>query len=380
MEGDSHRHIGGSRTGTVIKLNRSKTAWIIRQKRKGQMTNREIAEVMGISVIWVKKLWARYRGTRPACIAHPCRTGRKVKSLPGRRDHSAVLQAYASKPGASSFIYDILSHDGINISQRNIHSILLAAGSSERQPRKSRRRKWVRYERTYSNSMWHTDYKLLDDGRWFIAYQDDASRLIVGYGVFDHATAENAIFVLKNAISRHGKPASILTDHGSQFYANEKESCVRGSAAFEKKLVELGISHRLARVNHPQTNGKLERFHGELQRKLPIFVAASHGIATKVSSGGGDAHLGGPFSTATPRDPVERFVDWYNNGRPHMSLDMSNLETPARAYARKMPPPDTVVSDAKSGERYRTSRSPAGGVDLSLDGGGGSSGDGVQKT
>ena len=126
VEGDSHRHIGGSRTWTVIKLNRSKTAWIIRQKRKGQMTNREIAEVMGISVIWVKKLWARYRGTRPACIAHPCRTGRKVKSLPGRRDHSAVLQAYASKPGASSFIYDILSHDGQYIPAQ--HTFHIAGG------------------------------------------------------------------------------------------------------------------------------------------------------------------------------------------------------------------------------------------------------------
>ena len=40
----------------------------------------------------------------------------------------------------------------------------------------------VRYERTYSNSMWHTDYKLLDDGRWFIAYQDDASRFLTGFG------------------------------------------------------------------------------------------------------------------------------------------------------------------------------------------------------
>ena len=39
---------------------------------------------------------------------------------------------------------------------------------------KSRRRKWIRYERKHSNSMWHTYYKQLDDGRWFIAYRDDA--------------------------------------------------------------------------------------------------------------------------------------------------------------------------------------------------------------
>ena len=39
---------------------------------------------------------------------------------------------------------------------------------ASRQPKKSQRRKWIRYERTYSNSMWHTDFKLLDDGRWFL--------------------------------------------------------------------------------------------------------------------------------------------------------------------------------------------------------------------
>ncbi len=242
------------------------------------------------------------------------------------------------------------------------------AGSPERRPENPGRRKWVRYERAYSNSMWHADYKLLDDGRWLVAYQDDASRLIVGHGVFDRATAENAASVLESAVSRHGKPASVLTDHGSQFYASE-EPRIRGSAAFEKKLVQLGISHRLARAGHPQTNGKLGRFYGELQRKLPIFVAASCGIATKASPGGGDAHMGGPFCTARPRDPVERFVDWYNNDRPHMSLDWSKRETPAQAHARKMPPPDAAARGAGPGGRRRASGPAAGGTGAGPGGG-----------
>ena len=75
--------------------------------------------------------------------------------------------------------------------------------------------------------------------------------------------------VLEEAVKRHGKPASILTDHGSQFYANESKARKRGE--YKKKLVEMGIRQILARINHPQTNGKLERFHGELQRKLHRF-------------------------------------------------------------------------------------------------------------
>ena len=48
------------------------------------------------------------------------------------------------------------------------HKILGDGHLASRQPKKSQRRKWIRYERTYSNSMWHTDFKLLDDGRWFL--------------------------------------------------------------------------------------------------------------------------------------------------------------------------------------------------------------------
>ena len=59
----------------------------------------------------------------------------------------------------------------------------------------------------------HTDYKLLDDGRWFICYLDDASRFVTAYGTFKNATARNAILVLEWAIKKHDKPASVMTDH-----------------------------------------------------------------------------------------------------------------------------------------------------------------------
>ncbi|MCE2508350.1 MAG: hypothetical protein J4G04_03490 [Nitrosopumilaceae archaeon] len=62
----------------------------------------------------------------------------------------------------------------------------------------------------HSNSMWHTDYMQLDDGRWFICYLVDASRFVTAWGGFPEATTENAIAVLEEAIKRYGKPASII--------------------------------------------------------------------------------------------------------------------------------------------------------------------------
>ena len=347
------RHIGTRRVMIVRKLDVAKVEWIVAQKRKG-VKNAEIAAAAKVSTRWVRKLWARYRdadkASRPpatcvlsktsvqgrAGIVYPLPMGRPRAAPPGRRIHSVICSSMAGVDQGAMNLEDIIrSETGIHIPHNTIHRVLLENGMAERQPGKGGRRKWVRYERIHSNSMWHTDYKQLDDGRWFLAYQDDASRFITGWGVFENATAENAMGVLDEAIKNHGRPASILTDHGSQFFANESEAKKKGESAYEKRLVALGIRHILARVRHPQTNGKLERFHGELQRKLPRFrdVAGPPGTAAPFQSGPAEA------------DPVARFIHHYNHVRPHMSLDWDNLETPARAFQRKMAPDGEAVTD-----------------------------------
>ncbi len=94
--------------------------------------------------------------------------------------------------------------------------------------------------------------------------------------MFAEATTDNALVVLHEAIAKHGRPASILTDHGSQFYANQSEYKRRGASQFEQELVKLEIKHIMVRVNHPQTNGKLERFHGR-------FRESTNGLAPLMS-------------------------------------------------------------------------------------------------
>ncbi|MGB6533792.1 MAG: DDE-type integrase/transposase/recombinase [Candidatus Nitrosopolaris sp.] len=130
---------------------------------------------------------------------------------------------------------------GIKIPHNRIHKILnhrLASNDTN----KRRRRKWVKYERRHSMSLWHTDWYLIEDdlwrGKWLIAYLDDASRFIVGYGIFDEATTENAISVLDDCINGYGKPLELLTDHGSQFYANFGEIKAVGISKFQQYLID----------------------------------------------------------------------------------------------------------------------------------------------
>ena len=334
------------------KLDESKVRRIVREKRKGTPT-KVIAEEAGVSVRWVQKLVKKYRGVKIGEISYPATMGRPKNSLPGRREHSAVLSAFSRDcSGAVSLEKEIEKTTGIHMPHNTIHQILKDADVAETQPKKNRRRKWVRYERTHSNSMWHTDYKQLDDGRWFISYQDDASRFVTAYGAFNEATTKNALEVLERAIANHGKPASIMTDHGSQFYANESDKKKKGVSRFEERLVELDIRQILARVRHPQTNGKLERLHGEIQRKLCHFEDSSYDktVQDRETKSG---HVGNPFNTAPRKDALDRFMEWYNYERAHMSLDWEKQETPAQAFIRKMAPEGETVVDQQTGEEYR---------------------------
>ena len=334
----------------VKRLKESQVRWIVREKRKGDRTNAEIAFAVKVSVSWVQKIARRYRGVRPADIVHSRPMGRPASALPGRREHSAVLSAKGRlRHGARKIEGEIEKGTGIHIPHNAVHKVLRDEELAERNPKKSRRRKWVRYERRYSNSMWHTDYAQLTDGRWFLAYMDDASRFITGYGVFSNATGANAIGVLREAVAKHGKPAAMLTDRGAQFYAHESEGKKLGETEFQKELGRLGIRHILARAGHPQTNGKLERFHRELKRYLPSFEAES----AMSRAGRKGAHVGGPFHTRGPRDPVQMLIDWYNDDRCHASLDVDSGETPAGAFARKMVPKDVSLADAEAEEGAR---------------------------
>jgi putative transposase len=240
----------------MYKLTFEKRVWIVKQYLKGVSTSRiclaqKVTRMTISSLVRLYNLYGwdglkDHKTGRPETTINP-------KVLP------LILEQRRYGYGACH-IEEILRNKGFLISHRQIEKLLLRNGLVKPNIKKKKSRKWVRYELPNPNDMWHTDWSYDPfTGKQLSIYIDDRTRLITSYGLFKHATAENSIALLKSGIAQYGKPKSIMTDHGSQYYANRPEA-VQEHTQFRITLDILGIKHYLARVNRPQTNGKAERF------------------------------------------------------------------------------------------------------------------------
>lgn len=165
-----------------------------------------------------------------------------------------VLQLWAKMHRGSHKMWLELKQRGFGVSERKIQQIYKQYKLKMNKRKRPKQTKFVKYEWPKPNSLWHTDWTECPfTGKYLIAFIDDYSRFIVHAEYFENATTENTILAFANAISRHGHPENILTDHGAQFHVQGK---------FEEFCKANGINHIIGRVHHPQTNGKIERWFG----------------------------------------------------------------------------------------------------------------------
>jgi transposase InsO family protein len=159
-----------------------------------------------------------------------------------------------------------LEDQGIFISHETIRNILHREGLIEPRP-KALQHEYKRFEAEYPNLMWQMDILhafVCGYGYYYLfSILDDHSRMIMHWELFPLATAKEAVYTLKAAMELHGvKPEKKLTDRGVQFYSGEGKKY----GHFEKFLEQEDIEHVLARVKHPQTLGKIERYHRTLRQ------------------------------------------------------------------------------------------------------------------
>jgi putative transposase len=244
--------------------NKGTLKWCLEKHAAGKVTVKWAANHLKISPRRFKQLYAKYK-TNNTIPAIGLNIGRPKKQI-SPQTVEIIKQAYQKDQLNAVYLQKIIYvRQKITISHRTIHEVLLNLGYAHHQSSKQKRRApWVRYERKHSLSLIHTDWHHSKSGKYLCTMLDDASRKIVAAGEFEAETTDNALIVLKKAQRECLKWYSIkavLTDHGSQFFANKRDKKGFAEHHFEQYLKKQCVRHVLCRVNHPQTNGKLEKFH-----------------------------------------------------------------------------------------------------------------------
>lgn len=168
-------------------------------------------------------------------------------------------------------------------------------------------RDWQRFEAPSPNALWQMDFKghfPINGGRCHpLTVLDDHSRYSLGIDAWDAENGANVRTSLTQIFRRYGLPACMLMDNGGPWGVGGEYT------PLTIWLLRLNIRVMHGRPMHPQTQGKLERFHRTL--KAEVALACQQLILAQCQ---------------------QRLDHWrydYNYRRPHESLD---LDVPATRY------------------------------------------------
>jgi transposase InsO family protein len=199
-----------------------------------------------------------------------------------------------------------------------IHQVLRRNGLVATQPRRPPRAD-KRFEREIANDLWQIDATQIplgnDTKAWVINLLDDHSRYLLASLAGPAATGELAWDAFELASSRYGLPRQVLSDNGLCFTGR-----LHGvEVMFEHSLGDLGVELITSGPYHPQTLGKLERFHRTLKDWL--------------------ADEGPPWDLEHLQELVDGFRHHYNRQRPHQGIDD---DTPAERYGTEPIAPKVI--------------------------------------
>jgi transposase InsO family protein len=219
-------------------------------------------------------------------------------------------------------IADRLRVEGVVLSDATVWRILRRHGEIDPQPRKRPRSSWLRFERDRPNECWAGDdtHYVLASGREVrvINIVDDHSRLNVDSLAVAECRSVDIWACFTRAAARHGIPAEFLNDNGRAWISGPDFAPV----LFARNLERAGVRQIHTSPYHPQTNGKVERFHQTQRRWLDARPPAPTIAALQL-------HL-------------DEFRDVYNHQRPHRAI---GRRTPASVWAAQPPatPPHTAI-------------------------------------
>jgi len=194
----------------------------------------------------------------------------------------------------------LTDHRGLAVSESTVYRILRREGLVKRAELQLLAGKEYHQKTTGPHQLWATDasyFRVVGWGYYYlVTVMDDYSRFILAWKLQRDMTTDSLIEVVQDAVDRTGMDdvpvadrTKLLSDNGSGYI----------SRAFREYIQIVGIKHILASPFHPQTNGKMERYHQTVKREVNQV----------------------PYEV--PQDlesAIKEFVDFYNYHRYHKAL------------------------------------------------------------
>jgi len=282
----------------------------------------EVARSYQVARSWVYTLLARYRADGEAAFAP---RSRRPRTSPAALSDATVelivqlrkdLAGRGLDAGPATISWHLAEHHQVKVSEATISRYLTRAGLVTPQPRKRPRSSCMRFAAEQPNECWQSDfthYPLASgDGTEILTWLDDHSRLALRITAHTAVTGPIVVAAFRAACAEHGAPASTLTDN-AMVYTARFAGGRGGRNGFEHELRRLGITQKNGKPNHPQTQGKVERFQQTLKKWLR-------------------AQPDQPADLAQLQALLDTFASYYNHHRPHRAL---KRRTPATAYAAR---------------------------------------------
>ena len=219
----------------------------------------------------------------------------------------------------------LTDHRGLSVSASTVYRILRREGLVKRIEYQLAAGKEYQHKTTGPHQLWATDasyFRVVGWGYYYlVTVMDDYSRFILAWKVQRDMTADSLIEVVQEAVDSTGMTdvpledrTKLLSDNGSGYV----------SRAFREYMRVVGIRHVLAAPYHPQTNGKLERYHRTLKddiNQVPYEVVEDLEAA------------------------IRDFVEFYNYRRYHQAL---RVVTPADVLEGRL---EAILAQRKEVQR-----------------------------
>jgi len=279
------------------------------------LSKAEAARRYGVSWQWVHTLVTRYHeGGIEAVDARSSRPRSNPRQIDEALTQDIVdlrrsLTGQGLDAGALTIAWH-LEQRGLRVpSTSSIRRVLVGAGLVEPEPKKRPKASLRRFSADQPNETWQSDFthwRLSDDRDVeIIDWLDDHSRYLLHLRVHTRVTGPIVIESFTDCVNEFGLPTSTLTDNG----VVDTTRLIGARNGLENLLATLGVIQKNGHPHHPQTQGKIERFHQTLKKWLAQQPTAD--------------------TLAELQHQLDRFRDLYNERRPHRALERA---TPGVAY------------------------------------------------